>query len=347
MALRTLPMALVLVTIGAYCAKWHFGKALEDGDLPECHGQVYVGEKLVGSGFFLEDVSGFKRAYYFITNEHVRRGAAQLCEQTGKPIDIKFKDEWSGASRRLNLGTSAFFQTNRTDIAAIPIYAPFLNRVFARAGYRFVRLNRGLANAEGKRLNRRCAHLICSDDYGLFGITNKAPVMAFHHVAEPTPTREVHEIWTNSVRLTDGYVYSMPDFRNLFSPFPSPPMFRIVGTVIPGDSGSLVFHKNDGVFIATAVITGIPAEIENGEVKQAGPAFAIPADFVVASIPPPTFDTTVRACARFCMTLGIIYAVGFVVLLLLQALVCQTGRGSTNNVQRAIWAEFHKTEKAE
>ena len=58
---------LYAVILCAYCLyqlHWAPNKSLSELELSECYTQIYVNGRMVGSGFFLEDVKGWHRNYY-------------------------------------------------------------------------------------------------------------------------------------------------------------------------------------------------------------------------------------------------------------------------------------------
>lgn len=282
-----------LVSIAAlllfYHLKWNLNLWMSDSDRLACYGQICVGDEMVGSGFFLEDVDGLKRAHYFVTNEHVHRQALELSQKRDCPVYLRFKSGDSDKAACLVLGTSYFSQFANTDIVAIPIYSPFVNRIITDAGYRFMVLDRKLVSGEKIKIDKNRDYLISSSNYSTHGIAARTPTKTFHHIPEPGFGARVLNLWTNTVELSEGYLLSMP---RLSAPFPGYHplyLFQIISSVIPGDSGSPVMHEVDGVKYAFAVIEGMP--IASG-FRQAGPAWAIPTDYVIASINPPTWKST-------------------------------------------------------
>ena len=294
---QVLSYIFVLLSLLAYWFKWNCGGVLTHEKMLECYGQVWAGNTFIGSGFFLEDISGFKRAFYFVTNEHVRREAIIYGEKEGVPIHILLKDGRSKNAIRINLGTVAFSQFGKTDIVSIPIFSPLYNRILFGCGYRFVRLDRDFAKARRTRLSKQYAYLVSSLNYEQVGITNQTPLLAFHHIPRPSYEARLHEPWTNIVQLGKGHILSMPILDGSFHGYQPSPQFRLICSVIPGDSGSLVFHEEKGVVFAYAVINGMPVE-NNGQDLQAGPPYAISSDVVIASIKPPTAKSTVKALAK-------------------------------------------------
>lgn len=283
---------IIAVALCFYFYRWNW-RPLTYEDKLECYGQVCVDGYMIGSGFFLEDISGFKRAYYFVTNEHVRRGAMELSQRSGSPILLRFKSGNSDRAAILSLGTDAFQRFQNTDIVSIPIYAPMVNRVLFGAGYRYVALDRDVI--EGKKSpSKGRIYLIPSARYSEAGVTNHASTLTYHHIPEPGSTAQMLNLWTNTVRQAEGYVLSMPVMDRPFYEYQSTPLFRLFSPVIPGDSGSLVTHEEDGISYAVAVIQGLPG---SGPVQN-GPPWAIPSDVVISSIDPPTIGTTFGAICR-------------------------------------------------
>ena len=75
-------------------------------ELSECYTQIYVNGRMVGSGFFLEDVKGWHRNYYLVTDHHVYSLARQAEAATGRGMVLATRDWWTRKTQFALLGTS-------------------------------------------------------------------------------------------------------------------------------------------------------------------------------------------------------------------------------------------------
>lgn len=307
----------VAVFVLLYFYKWNWHGPLTNDEKLECYGQVIVGDKMIGSGFFLEDISGLKRAYYFVTNAHVRDDAMEFSRASGYPICLRFKSCKSENATVLTLGTDAFTRVGTTDIVSIPIFPPMFNRVLFGAGYRFVALDRDFIKGKKTNPSKGRMYLVSSRNYSDLGIASNATTLTYHHFPEPNFAARKLELWTNTVCQAQGHILSMPSWGKPFSNYQFTPLFKLFSPVFPGDSGSLVTHEEDGISYGFAVIEGM--RMHNGQ--QAGPAIAIISDVVIDSLPEPTFAKTFKGIIRAILPLLVAYVLILLLLLVLSALV--------------------------
>ena len=282
--------ASILCAYCLYQLHWAPNKSLSELELSECYTQIYVNGRMVGSGFFLEDVKGWHRNYYLVTDHHVYSLARQAEAATGRGMVLATRDWWTGKTQFALLGTSEYVQCGNTDLVCVPILPPWRQRILFRRAMRFVRLDRDWLADEKAPPPRGGVHMLDFTKWDDSGVCAKGEASAFHHRNDiPPPEKNGVKKWEDVVTLVAGYIQHLPVMRPKKGGYDQTLTFGIFTATLPGDSGSLVFTKKDRTYYAFGIIESIYTTPDGRGNQIVFSTSAIPSDYIAHFLPPPSW----------------------------------------------------------
>ena len=288
-------IVLYFAIFAVYCAyqlHWAPNKSLSELELSECYTQIYVNGRMVGSGFFLEDVWGWHRNYYLVTDHHVYSVAREAEAQSGRGMILRIRNWWTGGSQYAPLGTDQNIQCGNTDLVCIPILPPLRQRLLFGRAMRFVRMDREWGVDEAAKPRRGGVHLIGNPRWKASGVERNGEILAFHHLNPEDgghPANAPTNKWENVVTAAGGFIQHLPVLRAAKGGYDPIATFGLFTTTLPGDSGGLVFTKRDGAYYAFSIAESVYV-IPDGHGNQiAFSTSAIPTDYIGVYLPPPSW----------------------------------------------------------
>ncbi len=288
-------IVLYIAIFAVYCAyqlHWAPDKPLSELELSECYTQIYVNGRMVGSGFFLEDVKGWHRNYYLVTDHHVYSVAREAEAQSGRGMVLRIRNWWTGGSQYAPLGTDQNIQCGNTDLVCIPILPPLRQRLLFGRAMRFVRMDREWGVDEAAKPRRGGVHLIGNPRWKASGVERNGEILAFHHLNPEDgghPANAPTNKWENVVAAAGGFIQHLPVLRAAKGGYDPIATFGVFTETLPGDSGGLVFTKKDGAYYAFGIAESVYVMPDGRGNQVAFSTSAIPTDYIGVYLPPPSW----------------------------------------------------------